>query len=218
LERFERQTVARATRRRKASTKMSCALKSLRLTADLQSQIGEVLRRGHSTSVASASLLPTASIAYVCAPPDFDTSSPISLALGGLCSQIETRELLVGIIADFLNRDASNLVVFEDPFAKRTDELMANTKLQWGWYEDEVYYFLPSQSSAVDTIRATLTRAMDPLRFFGLFTRSQGELPMQQVQLQADTLKGFIANSESIILGIFDGESFIQIAIREHPV
>jgi hypothetical protein len=196
---------------------MTCALKSLNLRADLQSEIVEVLRRGHSLSAASVSLLPTASIAYVCAPLDFDTSAPISLERGGLCSQTEARELLVTIIADFLNSDTSNLVVLEDPFAKPTDELMPQTNLQWGWYQEEVYYFLASQSSAVETIRAALNRAMDPLRFFGLFTRSVGELLTQPFQLQADNLKAFIANSESIILGIFDGESFMQIAVREHP-
>lgn len=166
--------------------------------------------------MASSAQVEAARVAYIFAPPEVAASGVLSLETGGICSQSETRNALVSMMTQYLQDDDTNLIVLEDPFAKPTDELIEKIDSEWGWYQDEVYYFLSGGNFSREAIEAALNRAMDPLYFFGAFTRSPRKFNRKRYPLEADDFKEFIHASASVILGVFDGESFIQIPMQAH--
>jgi hypothetical protein len=192
---------------------MKCVLKSLNLAEGTESQVRRLLGRGHSLSRKVAERLAGARMAHLATPPDYKVHPEIDLSHGGVCSQEDTLETLSNLIHAHLRETPNGAAVFEAPLARPGDESLWRVS-NWGWLGNEVYYFLAGGGVTREAVSGILSLAMDPLHFLCVLTRDPGDIPGHPFELTPDDLRLVIDNSDSALMGIFDGESFLQIPLR----
>ena len=192
---------------------MTYELKPVHLTAELLSQVRGLLRRGRSLSNAVSRAL-DAETAYVVVPEDYDPSRIGPLDVGGVCSQKESGDLLVEAVLRHLDESSDNLVIFEDPLAHPGDEFLRRVGSNWGWYQDEVYYFLADARHNRGEVESVLRRAKNPVHFLGVLTKRAGGLPEQPFLFGPDTFRALVENARHALVGVFDQESFMKLSLR----
>jgi hypothetical protein len=117
------------------------------------------------------------------------------------------KELVIGLVRDFLSSHARGAVVFEHALSKPTDSVVRHIPRK-AFVGDEVYSWLdPSDDEAA--IRAAVAKAWN-FRFSGFLTTAQPsrrsghdqQLSMADVQRLAEATSG-------VLIDAFDGESVV---------
>lgn len=189
---------------------MSLVLKSAKIAPGLLAELGETIGLGHSLSQRVLEVLPGVRSARLAVPEDYDLSVLESLRYGGVCSMRQSHPLLAKLIKRYLGEAPGNAVLFEDYVARTDDEFLRSTEAPWVSHDDEVYYLLSASTASPTTIDQVLRRASDPVHTLGMFTKG---VSGSSRTLTADDLERAVDQATSFIVGVFDGESFVQLAV-----
>lgn len=134
-----------------------------------------------------------------------------------------TDACLAEVIQRFLAQSDQHLCIFEDNLASATDPGLKTVASVICTYNDEVYYLLTHQDAVGDLhrIETTIRDAQSIPTFIGVLTswRSKGgKFLTTSGQLTEDSLTQLALRAEQIIVGAYDGESYLIWAQDNHRV
>jgi len=118
---------------------------------------------------------------------------------------------LVDLIRTFLTQSSERLCVFEDALAKPSDPCMS-ASTSYMVFGDEVYHIVTAEYGDSSQIREKLVEAKSIPIFIGLMTSWGPDCPRTFTTGQSFSptcLEQLAQRAETIIVGAYDGESYI---------
>lgn len=134
---------------------------------------------------------------------------------GGIMVPVpNTNSYLAQIIYDFLNKQNRGICIFEEALAKPTDQgFVRKNKSPFVTFRDEIFYILQSKlNNLKDRIERIILDATEIYPgtigvLSSISDESQFEFEKQIITL--DQIKHFAETADKIILGAYDGESYL---------
>jgi len=192
---------------------MTCVLKPLTLRAALWAELRQTIGLGKTLSQEMLKVIGEPVEAEIAVPKKLEIEGLSSFRVGGVCSHAESHALLVRLAERHLRSGPDKALLFEDYMARADDEVMRATGGDWASFGDEVYHLLIGQVVSRDRIDAVLRRASDSVHTMGLLTGGLAEAAGTPRRLSRADLTVAVANATTLIIGVFDGESFIRVPL-----
>ena len=154
--------------------------------------------------------------------PDSPQSTWRSLEGGGYAVPIpNANACLASIIQSFLTHSSQNLCIFENALARASDPYLTTLTSTICTCDDEVYHLLTSKDVTEKhcRIETTIEEAMSIPIFVGALTSWPGECSGALTTgkcLTADSLSQLALRAEQIIIGAYDGESYLIWAAEQN--
>jgi len=135
---------------------------------------------------------------------------------GGIGKVDETEKFLVEIVSDYLKKSPNNLFIIEDSLAKKGDEFLEKTTVNYFTFNDNVYFFILGDEMDSKQVHKMLKIA-NRYPFISFLTKVN---KMNKANFKSDNLKleineyildNIVKNIEEIFIGAYDEESYLRI-------
>jgi hypothetical protein len=123
-----------------------------------------------------------------------------------------TDEFAVSVIKRFLGSAERHMCLLENHLGRRSDPWVLSAKSRVIFFGEEVYYFLSPLNSDTDEIQSALTEAKTVApATIGVFTSLPEHMEgfVETMQVNADSLSTLAGGAVGLIIGAYDGESYV---------
>jgi hypothetical protein len=120
--------------------------------------------------------------------------------------------LLVSKIRAFVGKATGNVCLLENSLASKSDPYTQSMRSRIVSYGEEIYHVLTRHNSSEEAIDAAIDEAFAIPTFVGVFTSLPGDEAQRlrdAVEIGSESLGVCAENVQSIIVGAYDGESFL---------
>lgn len=149
-------------------------------------------------------------------PPNVSKEAVKQFEYGGKLKQVTqyvptTRFWLVSEIQKFLTGGEKRLCVFEEALWKPSDPCVVPYRNKILTYMNEVYHYLSFNEAQQEEIISQVVRRADSDLFIGIFTSIPDDSSFASGgrELSLDELRLYAERAEQIVVGAYDGESYV---------
>lgn len=143
--------------------------------------------------------------------PEAPEESWIKVKGGIMKPTPNTNAILIKILSNYLHANINNICLFENVIAQKFDPWIISRSENTRFYKDEVYHLIYRKNSESQQIKKIIQDSNALYYFFGVcsyltsqYLHSEGNNKITDMQLDI-----IAKNIEHIIVGAYDGESYL---------
>ena len=182
--------------------------------------IQTVLELGKTLGLLASAALKVVGGVYAFAPLRPKELALPPLTQGGVPGAAGSFAALAAEIERYLSEGASKIVIFEDALAEAKDPWLegpAASMLRVATCGSDIYYLLLAEDVGTGRIAETVAIGFfDSYYAVGLFSDLAGVGLTSPVRLSAEDLGGIVKRARWMVVGAFDGESFLRFRVEEN--